>query len=82
MRRGLAKNNRQLVGGTISQASEVEELEDNPFEIASDVIFSETVQRRDDTMTYLIGSGDENSHNETNKAKSGKPVGGRRISGR
>ena len=44
------------------------EEEDNPFEIADDVVFSETVHRRDDTMNYLVGSGDENSHNETKKA--------------
>ena len=46
--------------------------EENPFEIASDVVFSEKVNRRDDTMTYGIGSVDEHSHNETSaKAKSG-----------
>ena len=60
--------------------AEHEEAEENPFEIASDVVFSEAAQRRDDTMNNLIGSGDENSHNET-KAKSGKTRGGRKAKG-
>ena len=61
--------------------SEADEVEENPFEIASDVVFSESAQRRDDTMTYLVGSGDENSHNETKVSKSGKTRGGRRAKG-
>ena len=58
------------------------EAEENPFEIASDVVFSEKVRRRDDTMTF-IGSGDEHSHNESSaKAKSGvKPSRKRKAGG-
>ena len=39
-------------------------VEENPFEIASDVVFSEKAQRRDDTMTYIGSCDDEASNNE------------------
>ena len=39
-------------------------IEENPFEIASDVVFSEKAQRRDDTMTYIGSCDDEASNNE------------------